>query len=704
MPASTFRVVTWALLPVLAALYFVVLSSPIPSELKLIPLELIYCTPIAITVAFSFMAVGRSHDVERTFWFSLCAANAILLGCELLLIYWVYAIDPAGPPRVSWPFHAMHGVAAVFFISLLLAMSRFWGSTAATKLRWVLDGAAVMVVLGVLIIELYSRPIMEPAGATIPEVLLGTGYPLFGLLMLIGTLGNVVGFKIDRWRAWDRLVAISLTIYALAISLWPLWYPTAVDTSRNYERGVLDLVQFAGHWLLMAAAVYRLTEPAGWRIRPLPPVMSTRRWVSLALPAASVVAIPAILWLGLTRHDGTTWFVIYAAIATVLTLLVLARSVAMAMEHGVLFSRAITDPLTGVYNHRFFHAHLAEQLDQAGRYDEPLALLSFDIDDFGRFNERFGHLAGDHLLAEVAAIMSAACGSGCTVSRLGGDEFAVLAPNTDAVGANLLAARLLDMIAIQAGSSPGSVGVSAGVAVYPTHAQDAEQLLRFSDGALFHSKETGKGRSTMYDGERVPDLSARERIERLELQSRLASVRALAAAADARDGATQDHSRSVAELSAAIARALGLPDVTVRSIEMGALLYEVGHIALVDGPAEHAGGLGPADDRRHTILGQQILSSAGLADLAPLARSHHERWDGGGYPDGLAGKEIPLAARIVAVANEYDSLISGLAPGIARTSAQALEEVRTAAGTAFDPEIVDALASVVGQRAVTSCA
>lgn len=697
--SAMIRRLTWALLPVLGAAYYLIVVSALPGTVKLVPLEIIYSAPIAVTVAFSFIARHRSEGVERSFWGSLGTANAILLGCELLLTYWVLAIDAGGPPPVSWPFHIMHAIAAVFFIRLLLAMSRFNQSTSGTKLRLGFDIAAALVVVAVAITELYSRPIMEPAGASIGEILLGTGYPLFGTLMLTGTLGNVVGFKVGRWRVWDRLVAVSLSVYAMAIMLWPMWYPTAVETSRNYERGVLDLVQFGGHWLLMAAAVYRMTESTGWRIRPLPPFASTRRWVSLILPTASVVAIPTILWFALRVHRDDAWFGVYAGAATLLTLFVLARSLVMTLENGVLFDRSITDPLTGAYNHRFFHSHLSQQLDTARRYEEPMALLVFDIDEFGRFNERFGHASGDRLLAEVAGIMRSACAASCTVSRLGGDEFAIVAPEMDATSASLLGARLLDMISIEAGNSPGAVSVSAGIAVFPDHASNAENLYRLADGALFHSKETGKARLTLFNDERVPDLSARERMERLQHQSRLASVRALAAAADARDSSAHDHSRAVAQLAGRIARAMDLEEDVVRRIEMGSLLHEVGRIAVPD-PATSDVPRGRVIDesQRHPILGQQILMSAGLADLAPMARSHHEHWDGSGYPDGLAGGEIPIEARVLSAADYYDALVSGLGEGIARTPAQALLEVEARAGAEFDPQVVRALGRLVAER------
>lgn len=696
------RGLTWVLLPLLAIAYYVIVVSPLDPQLKLIPLEFIYCAPIVVTVVCSVIAYQRSEQVERVFWASLAIGNLILFACELLLIYWIMRIDPAGPPTVAWPFHIMHGIAAVAFIAMLLAMSRFGQSTTATKWRWAIDSMAALVIIAVIITEFYTRPIMEPAGAPVGEVLLGTAYPLFGVIMLAGTLGNLVGFKVDRWRAWDKLVVISLAVYAMAIALWPVWYPTVGDTTRNYERGVLDLVQFGGHWVLMAAAVYRLTAPTGWRIRPLPPIASTRKWVSLILPAVSIIAIPAILWLAISSGGQGPWQPVYASVATLLTIFVVARSIAIALEHGVLFHQSITDPLTGAYNHRFFHEYLNQQLDRAKRYELPLGLLVFDIDDFGEYNNRFGHLAGDRLLCDIAGVLESSCAPSCVVARLGGDVFAIVAPESDREATGLLGTRLLDMISIETGAAPGLVSASAGMAMFPDHAQEAERLVRLADGALFHSKESGRARLTVYSSERVPELSARERMDRLQNQSRVAAVRALTAASESRDADTAEHSRSVADLCVRLGRELGLGEVAVSRVETGALLHEVGRIGLSDSAITDERNLTSDQERRHPIIGQQILTAAGLGDVAQMSRSHHENWDGSGYPDALAAEEISLEARIISVANEYDMLVRGLKPGIARTGAQALRDIEAHSGTQFDPRVVAALRTVLARELTVS--
>lgn len=697
--AAWLRTGMWTFAVALGAIYFVVVGSSLPAGWRLAFLEAIYCLPIALTVGFSVIARRRSEGAERRFWLYLGSANAILLACEALLIYWIVAIDPVGPPRVSWPFHIMHAFAAVFFIGILLSMSRFRSAEPATRLRWALDAFAVAVVLGVGLLIVYARPVMGPE-APIAHALLGAGYPLFGLVMLGGTLANIVGLKMDAWRSWDRLVAGSLALYAVAISLWPTWYQTAEITSRNYERGMLDLVQFFGHWILMMAALYRVTEDTGWRSRPAPPVSSTRhRWGAAIVPGVVLAAMPLISAAAYfeTRAD---WAIVYRVAVLLAAALIVTRSAVIALEHGTLFHRSVTDPLSGLFNHRYFHDRLTEELECSARQHQPLGVVLLDLDDFGRYNERYGHMAGDRLLADVGALLRDTCDAECTVARLGGDEFGIIVPDADALDTEALGRRALDVICIQAGERPGAVTASAGTAVFPEHGMTAEQLLMDADGALFHAKESGKASVVAYDASRVPDLTAQDRIRRLERMSRLASIEALAIAVDARDPGTRDHSTHVAELSAELARRACLSDEEIRCVEMAAMLHDVGKIGMSDRILARGDGMEPGWDPRmeHVALGQQMLRSAGLPELLAAVRGHHESWDGSGKPDGLAGHEIPILARIISICDAYDALTTERTFRPALSPSQALSVLREQSGKRFDPVLVELFVAMMGSE------
>jgi len=496
---------------VLCLLYVAVFFSGLVGMARLIPLEIIYCIPIVFTVVFALRARSGSVGVERVFWSCLAGANATLFACELLLVAWI-AVTPIGPPPVAWAFHIMHAIAAACFIGLLVSMSRLHSEPQRTRLRWELDLSAVTVIVGVTLIAAYARPVMAPANAPISHVLLGAAYPTFGLVMLLGTLANVVGLKAEKWRAWDVMVAVSLSLYALAISLWPLWYTSAVSagTSRTTGRGMLDIIQFAGHWILMMAALYRLTQPDESRVTRLPaPVLRRTDVAHMIVPGVCVVAVPLVGWLAWSERADIRWFVVYAAAATLLTALIAARGLAFSYESGSDAGEPATDGLTGVWNRGFLATRLAAEIEQSRRYSEPLSVVSLDLDDFGRYNEQYGHMDGDLLLVQTARLIERVCEDTCTVARVGGDEFAVIAPEHDVMQATVLARRLLDVIAIESGPHPGSVSMSAGVATFPMHAEEPERLLRVAASAVAEAKQRGKAGIIVFEDTRVPSMGSR---------------------------------------------------------------------------------------------------------------------------------------------------------------------------------------------------
>lgn len=694
------RIGAWFAYGVLAIVYLGALLSPVRGLARFLTLEVIYTTPIALTVVLGAIAAKASSGAERRFWVFMSAANATLVACELLLVWWVLALDAQGPPRVSWPFHALHVVAALCFLGLVLSMSRLQDNQAASRWRIGLDIAAFAILAYIISLEFYARAIM--GGAPVSAVLVGAGYPLVAFLLLFGTLGNVVGFKFVKWRSWEMLVAVSLAVYAVAISLWPAWYVTATDTSRNLTRGTLDMVQLTGHYLLLMAAVYRLTESTDWHLRPLPmPSAARNPWLGTVLPSASLLAIVVLLWTALSADASSAWASVHGALAVVLVSLMIGRSVLLTLEHGALFHRSVTDPLTGLFNHRYFHDHLHSEIQRSRRYDDELSVVVLDIDDFGGYNAVHGHLAGDRLLADLGAKLKEACGSSLICARLGGDEFGIIAPETDLTTARLLAQRILDVVGIECGNTPGTLSASAGVATYPEHASSSTELLRLADGALFRAKETGKARVVPFDAINVPDLSARERIERLERQSRLSAVRALAAAVDARDTATRFHSQQVAALSVEVSRSLGFSESRLRLVELAALLHDVGKIALPDAILNKTEKL--SDDewlelRQHSVRGEDILRATELNEIMPWVRGHHERWDGGGYPDGLRGAAIPLEARLLSVCDTYDAMTSDRTYRSALSAEAAAAELVASSGTQFDPRVVQALLDHLAPR------
>lgn len=688
-----YRLTGWAILPVLLFVFWAGTSSDLVFETRFAVARLAYALPVLLSAVFGVIAATRSVGMERRFWALLSVANGALFCSEMIYGWWILAFDPAGPPRIAWPFQTLHLIAAIAFIGVLASMTRFALSSVTARLRYVADVGALGLVVYVFALELYVRPVMEAAGAAPWEILVGAAYPTVAVLEILGAAVNVFGLKMVKWRSWEKLLMFALAIYVSGVALWPMWWVSAGSAPHVASRSILDLLQLAGHYVLLMATVYRLTEGKEWFLRPLPPfTLVGRRWVSAVFPMLGLAAVAIVMTAVFARRNDGSWPLIYGSIAVTLMGLTLARASLTTLEHSTLFHRSITDPLTGLYNHRYFHDRLAEEVRAAERIGDELSLVIIDIDDFGHINALYGHGDGDRLLVGLAASMQRNAGPHAVVARIGGDEFAVIVPEAGGPDATALAQKLLDYIDIEGGLSRGSVSASAGVASLPEHATSPAELFRLADCAMLWAKERGKNRVVTYEPGKVPDLTTRERIDFLERQSHLSSIRALAAAVDARDQATRFHSQSVASLAVRLSTRLGLDEERVRLIGQAALMHDVGKIAVPDSILGKPGPLTSEERRRvqeHPTLGQRILASTDLGEILPWVRWHHERWDGGGYPDGRSGEDVPLEARILSVCDAYDAMTSDRPYRKALSSAAALQEIDLHMGTQFDPHVAE---------------
>src|SRR5919201_2241083 len=355
---------------------------------------------------------------------------------------------------------------------------------------------------------------------------------------------------------------------------------------------------------------------------------------------------------------------------------------------------ALTDPLTGLGNHRHFHERLETELGRARERGQVFALCLVDVDDFKRINDRFGHPAGDRVLSQLATRLRQTG----EAFRLGGDEFALLLPGYDESAAVTAATSVVERIGTLELDQVGAVTVSAGVATSPQHAADRDELIRLADSALYWAKEYGKNRVRAYR----PDVIELAELKRLasgpDRAARFRAAASLARAVDARDVYTGSHSQRVAELAARMARRLGLAEEEVELTRLAASLHDLGKLAI---PEEILRKPGPLTEperivlERHPQIGFRMLESLGVDPVAEWVLHHHERWDGSGYPDGLPGETIPLGARIIFVADAYDAMTSERVYRRRVTPAEAIAELERCAGTQFDPEIVTAFAGEV---------
>jgi diguanylate cyclase (GGDEF)-like protein/PAS domain S-box-containing protein len=377
-------------------------------------------------------------------------------------------------------------------------------------------------------------------------------------------------------------------------------------------------------------------------------------------------------------------------------------AVGVATSREQLVRQATTDGLTGLFNHRAFHDLLRAETARAERYDRPIAIVLADLDGFKEVNDRHGHQAGDRLLEAVARALEAVVRGTEIVARLGGDEFALLLPETDVLGAQATAERVRAAVAALPLALEHGVTVSAGVADLE-QAATADELIRLADGALYWSKVHGRDRVSAYDPERVEALSAAERAERLARGHALGAVRVLARLIDLKDASTHRHSERVAELAVRLAAEMGWPEERRGLLRDAALVHDVGKVVIDDAVLGKPEAL-TRDEyelvKRHAPTGAQIAAEALNAEQTAWIAQHHERPDGGGYPDGLTGEQISQGGRILAFADVWDVMTSERPYKLAKPAPDALHECRSLVGRQFDADVVAAFERLYAQGAV----
>jgi diguanylate cyclase (GGDEF)-like protein/putative nucleotidyltransferase with HDIG domain len=414
--------------------------------------------------------------------------------------------------------------------------------------------------------------------------------------------------------------------------------------------------------------------------------------VRLTIVPFSLMASAALMLVVLWQRSP---FLSVALVGPLLAIQLYQRAIVRALRAMRL---ALTDPLTGLGNHRHFHERLERELQHAHEKRLPLSLCLVDIDDFKRINDRFGHPAGDRVLSRLAERLRQ---SG-EAFRLGGDEFALLLPGYDENEALIAATSVVERISALQLDQLGPVTVSAGVATSPVHGADRDELIRLADGALYWAKEYGKNRVRAYRPDEIELAELKRLASGTDRAARFRAAASLARAVDARDAYTGSHSQRVAELAARMARRLGLPEEDVELTRLAASLHDLGKLAIPEEILRKPGPLtGPERMvlERHPQIGFRMLESLGVDPVADWVLHHHERWDGSGYPDGVSGEQIPLGARIIFVADAFDAMTSERVYRRRVAPTEAIAELKRCAGTQFDPQIVDAIAEEIGEQA-----
>jgi diguanylate cyclase (GGDEF)-like protein/PAS domain S-box-containing protein len=357
----------------------------------------------------------------------------------------------------------------------------------------------------------------------------------------------------------------------------------------------------------------------------------------------------------------------------------------------ILRERANIDELTGLYNHRHFHQRLDEETARCSRFGDVFSLLSIDLDLFKAYNDIYGHLEGDEILRKVGGHIRGATRMIDIGFRYGGDEFAVILPGTPISGAFTVGERIRKLVDSEMDMKNVPLTCCIGIASWPANGLTREELVRAADAAMYYAKLTGRNRTCV-----ASDLT-RSQMDRAESgpdngKSILNTIYALAATVDAKDHHTYGHSRKVSKYSTDIAEALGFTREKVDEIRGAALLHDIGKLGVSDVILRKVGELTDEERksiRTHPDIGVSIVKHVdNLNGCLAGIHYHHEHFDGSGYPSGLRGTNIPLDARIIAVADAYDAMTSSRPYREEMSPTEALKELESESGRQFDPEIV----------------
>lgn len=437
---------------------------------------------------------------------------------------------------------------------------------------------------------------------------------------------------------------------------------------------------------------------------------------TIVLPFGKVEDNGGVLIIG--DYDADTHIGLYQMLSQYFSLFI--RNADLALKAA---NNAYKDNLTNLYSHRHFQELLASEIKNAEREHNEVSVIIFDVNNISGINKEFGHAKGDEVIKTVAEKVTQNIKNQGVAGRYGGDEIAVILPKMNTDEAKYLAEYITYTLSCCMVEGVGPIKVSVGIASYPNASVEQEKILILAEQAMYISKSKGykNGISTIvssndYDfwddtalNSFASVLSKRHaqiginfeeelvnkfQNEEISSQNHLIEVvTSLAGAIDAKDEYTKGHSTSVSRYAVALARAMNLPERETERIKLGGLLHDVGKIGIPENVLRKTSKLSDEEweiMKQHPSIGASKVLQPNplLHDLIPIVKYHHEQWNGKGYPEGLKGDEIPLAARIVAVADTYHALISDRPYRKGMSMEKACEILKLGAGVQWDPDLV----------------
>jgi diguanylate cyclase (GGDEF)-like protein len=613
----------------------------------------IYTAIEVLAVGLCFARVLRRRE-DRAAWLLIGAGLLVWTGADFLWTVWLGNL--ANPPYPSIADALYLASYPTMYAGLALLMRAHFRHAGAGL--W-LDGIVVGLALAAIGADRVFPTVLGASKGSTAAVTVNLLYPLGDFLLLVFI---ALGFALSGWRPGRQWLLLALGIALTAIA--DMIYVYQVARGTYVEGGILDTL-----WPMSMA----VTALAAWQPRSSKVVRDVVGRHTVLLPALFALLALALLvsasWRPLTGLS--------VGLATAALLAAGTRAALTYLENVRLLKRetlgASTDTLTGLGNRR----RLMDDLDGALAYTKngrAATLAFFDLDGFKRYNDSFGHSAGDVLLIRLGKALALAVEGEGEAYRLGGDEFCVLLNGRFRRADAVLSAAQAALVERGSGFT---VTASCGVVILPEEADTVSVSLNLADERMYADK-AGAGRST-----------------RARAQTVLMQQSVLMQLLTEREPTLHDHVCDVGLLATVIGRRFELDSEQLDELRRAAELHDLGKLAVPDQVLNKPGPLSDSEWRlmhQHTIIGERILNAApALRPVARLVRSSHERWDGAGYPDGLAGTAIPLGSRIIAACDAYDAMVSERTYDAARSSEEALSELRRGAGSQFDPDVVRVL-------------
>ena len=692
------RTVAWVAYGALAGSAVLVNSSQfqVADKMRLSD-SLLYLVPIAAALAGALWLGRRTSGLERRLWLLIAGISILVLLSEIYFTWYSTTIDARGPDYPS-VFQGLQLLAIVLGVWVMATMTTFGSAPLRSVLRFGCDVFGGLIVVATVCYWFFILPVFRSVpGVTWQAAAVSAVYPVVGLMIVVVMSLATSRWRTDHWRSWERLIAAAFLLYGAGLMISPIAVIQMREGSDAQGSNLVTAALGFGYYLLFMAIVYRLTASESEGMAE--PWFFSRRgpkWFPAVYPVVLAAALPAIGLAALRIGDNPEGIPVTIAAVTLAALLVV-RSWLASSERALHSLSASTDSVSGAYNYRYLKQRLAQDLVYSQAAGTEIAVITIGIDGLSSIG---GRTEADRVITAAGASIRKEAHGDTSLCRAAGDTYVVIARGIGAAGGDELARRIVETASRSVEALGAHVGFSAGVAVSPAHGSRSDDLIAHSGEAqTFAGSAEGSGVAT-YDATLVAGADPASLMAGARARSRRSTTRALAAAVDARDPNTRRHSENVADLASGLALVMGLTAENATVLELAARMHDVGKVGIPDAVLHARGTLDAAQREKveqHPILGERIVDAARLDEILPAVRHHHERWDGTGYPDGLAGNEIPLDARILAVCDAYESMTAPRTYDDSLTAEEAIVEIELCAGTQFDPDIAAAFSRMIRQ-------